>query len=667
MILKVESIDNAFATSVKALDEGFSSKNYVRKFLRALHPKSCAKVNAIEESKDLTSLSLDELIGNLKVYEMIIKKDSKKVKGKREQNRSLALKAKVAWKVVCLPKKEGDLAFDDWKFLIGLLLRLIYGVLLRIRSPYGSNGFVPISSIGALFGRFLFGVRCLRDGGKVSKFIILFVLLSGFVWVMALKLPLGTIGVSHLSDVNNKLVWKDFSSMDVRFSFANVWESIRQRSDEVDWYNVDWFSHQIPRHVIHVWLVIKCKLKTQDKLRQWNVSSNTNLNLLQCLLCRTQPDSHDHLFFECMFSLPVWDHLKQLTVIPNILYGLYAIVDFLSSMAKMRSVRSVISELVFAASFRLKKESALVMVQLLKLLIREGYAFQSRTVDKAIEATNKQFHIPILTPLLTIDPPGIDPSTFLIKKQKMEIISPMDIDPCVVSCSECVARTYDLTPSEHAGVNLSDPAVAKTSLEDLMYEDTEEGKIVAEDRGKRKANRSLASDDNVDTKRQKVADKVMDSGELLTCRLCNVASNGFMAYQDHLLSSEHSAMVMKQINGQSSNQSQPPQPHTVIHVHNEEKVENPPEAHDVEKSLDHAMTTTGLVFASQLAFIGVFSKDALPYQKYLGITSMGFLFLGIAIAVMLRTKIGFPDERHRGRYAFYALEIAIIMVVVVLT
>ncbi|GKF34863.1 alpha/beta hydrolases superfamily protein, partial [Tanacetum coccineum] len=44
--------------------------------------------------KDLTSLSLDELIGNLKVYEVIIKKDSKTVKGKREQNRSLALKAK---------------------------------------------------------------------------------------------------------------------------------------------------------------------------------------------------------------------------------------------------------------------------------------------------------------------------------------------------------------------------------------------------------------------------------------------------------------------------------------------------------------------------------------------------------------------------------------------
>ncbi|GJT07678.1 copia protein [Tanacetum coccineum] len=64
-----ETTDNAFArfntiiTSLKALDE------------------------------DLTSLSLDELIGNLRVHEMIIKKDSEIVKAKGER-RSLALKAK---------------------------------------------------------------------------------------------------------------------------------------------------------------------------------------------------------------------------------------------------------------------------------------------------------------------------------------------------------------------------------------------------------------------------------------------------------------------------------------------------------------------------------------------------------------------------------------------
>ncbi|GJT78458.1 hypothetical protein Tco_1045183 [Tanacetum coccineum] len=95
-----ESIDNAFAkfntiiTSLKALDKGFSSKNCVRKFLRALHLKWRVKFTAIEESKNLTTLPLDELIRNLKVYEEVIKKDFKTVKGKQEQSRSLALKLK---------------------------------------------------------------------------------------------------------------------------------------------------------------------------------------------------------------------------------------------------------------------------------------------------------------------------------------------------------------------------------------------------------------------------------------------------------------------------------------------------------------------------------------------------------------------------------------------
>ncbi|GJU55711.1 zf-CCHC domain-containing protein [Tanacetum coccineum] len=99
VIAKDEFINSAFArfntiiTSLKALDEGYSCKNYVRKFLKALHPKWREKVTAIEESKDLTSLSLDELIGNLKVHEMIIKKDSEIVKAKVER-KSLALKAK---------------------------------------------------------------------------------------------------------------------------------------------------------------------------------------------------------------------------------------------------------------------------------------------------------------------------------------------------------------------------------------------------------------------------------------------------------------------------------------------------------------------------------------------------------------------------------------------
>nr|GEV98129.1 putative ribonuclease H-like domain-containing protein [Tanacetum cinerariifolium] len=114
IVFKDESIDSAFArfntiiTGLKALDEGYSSKNYVRKLLKALHPKWRANVMAIEESKDLMSLSLDELIGNLKVYEMIIMKDFEIVKA-NVVRKSLALKArKESSDEECLNSKSED-------------------------------------------------------------------------------------------------------------------------------------------------------------------------------------------------------------------------------------------------------------------------------------------------------------------------------------------------------------------------------------------------------------------------------------------------------------------------------------------------------------------------------------------------------------------------------
>nr|GEV87560.1 UBN2 domain-containing protein [Tanacetum cinerariifolium] len=66
---------NAIVTSLKSLDTDYSSKNHVRKFLRAHPLKWRAKVTAIEEAKDFATLPLDELVRILNVYEMILKND----------------------------------------------------------------------------------------------------------------------------------------------------------------------------------------------------------------------------------------------------------------------------------------------------------------------------------------------------------------------------------------------------------------------------------------------------------------------------------------------------------------------------------------------------------------------------------------------------------------
>nr|GEU81017.1 hypothetical protein [Tanacetum cinerariifolium] len=73
----------------------YSSKNHVRKFLRALPLKWRAKVTAIEDAKDFATLPLDKLVGNLKVYEIVLDNDGVASKTTKEKVKSLALKAKV--------------------------------------------------------------------------------------------------------------------------------------------------------------------------------------------------------------------------------------------------------------------------------------------------------------------------------------------------------------------------------------------------------------------------------------------------------------------------------------------------------------------------------------------------------------------------------------------
>ncbi|GJU03420.1 retrovirus-related pol polyprotein from transposon TNT 1-94 [Tanacetum coccineum] len=84
---------NRFETYVKSKDIDLC-RNHVRKFLRALLTKWHPKVTTIEESKDLSTLPLDELIDNLKVYEVVLEKDLVTSRNTKENYKSLALKEK---------------------------------------------------------------------------------------------------------------------------------------------------------------------------------------------------------------------------------------------------------------------------------------------------------------------------------------------------------------------------------------------------------------------------------------------------------------------------------------------------------------------------------------------------------------------------------------------
>nr|GFC33637.1 reverse transcriptase domain, reverse transcriptase zinc-binding domain protein [Tanacetum cinerariifolium] len=92
------------------------------------------------------------------------------------------------------------------------------------------------------------------------------------------------------------------------------------------------------------------KLKTKDRLRQWNVSPIIDLNLLRCLLCDLVPDSHDQLFFGFAFSSHVWSKVRVLCGMDSIPPRLINVTTFINPISKGKSAVSILSRLVLATT-----------------------------------------------------------------------------------------------------------------------------------------------------------------------------------------------------------------------------------------------------------------------------------------------------------------------------
>nr|GEU74329.1 hypothetical protein [Tanacetum cinerariifolium] len=167
-------------------------------------------------------------------------------------------------------------------------------------------------------------------------------------WLVKYPL-LNSIPIPVISDDNSdSLEWRCKDGMGKPFSVHNVWDLIRPRDNLVSWCDLVWFHACIPRHAFNMWLIFKQRLRTQDCLRSWEV--DTDLAVV-CPLCETQPDSHEHLFFDCPFSQQVWSRVQQIAVLTGAGPSLASIITHPMPIAKRKSSKSCIVKLVVAAAY----------------------------------------------------------------------------------------------------------------------------------------------------------------------------------------------------------------------------------------------------------------------------------------------------------------------------
>ncbi|GJW46336.1 putative RNA-directed DNA polymerase [Tanacetum coccineum] len=219
-------------------------------------------------------------------------------------------KAKVAWDVVCLPMKEGGLGIRRlemfnvalisshiWSIITdkeSLWVKWIHSYKLKRRSlwdiPFRGNmswGWRKILKIRNLVKPFIWSrigngqrtsawydnwsplgqlsnVISNRDiysaGFKLDMRVSDIIKDGMWAWPTdwLIKYPMiSNINAPVLTGSDDYIVLRNHSNMDVRFSVATIWDCIRPRNAEVNWFHIVWFSQKVPRHAIHLWKEIK--------------------------------------------------------------------------------------------------------------------------------------------------------------------------------------------------------------------------------------------------------------------------------------------------------------------------------------------------------------------------------------------------------------------------
>ncbi|GJQ89400.1 reverse transcriptase domain, reverse transcriptase zinc-binding domain protein, partial [Tanacetum coccineum] len=247
-------------------------------------------------------------------------------------------KSKVAWDDICLPKHKGGLGLRS----------------LEVGNGRRASLWHDMWSYECPLSRYLTPRDINREGHNLHECVAGLIEDGTWRWPVTWLIKAPNLALIAAPNINNArqdtMRWCDLNGNLSDISVRCAWEVLRPRGQQITWYHIPWFSHWIPRHAFHIWLVMRRCLKTQDKLKPWDVDAHTDLMQLRCPLCGLQQDSHEHLFFECSFSSKVWKYVRNLAgmeIVPPVLDD---IVQWFQPMANKRSFKNVVGKMIFAAA-----------------------------------------------------------------------------------------------------------------------------------------------------------------------------------------------------------------------------------------------------------------------------------------------------------------------------
>ncbi|KAL0844788.1 hypothetical protein Bca101_018034 [Brassica carinata] len=112
--------------------------------------------------------------------------------------------------------------------------------------------------------------------------------------------------ISLNPDDEDLSLWIRSSGYKLSFSTQETWELLRENKTACDWACGVWFAYATPKFSFMVWLAIKDRLSTMDRVAKWSRGIDE-----VCALCKAAKETRSHLFFDCAYTAQVWEYVAK--------------------------------------------------------------------------------------------------------------------------------------------------------------------------------------------------------------------------------------------------------------------------------------------------------------------------------------------------------------------
>ncbi|KAL3628266.1 hypothetical protein CASFOL_027312 [Castilleja foliolosa] len=133
--------------------------------------------------------------------------------------------------------------------------------------------------------------------------------------------------------------WKEGN----RLSSGKIYDYFRPKGTIVQWVKEVWNNFITPKHAFCLWLAIKGKLLTKDRLSFLSIDKH-------CVLCNRVDESATHLFFSCPFSMRVWECIRDWLGISRSMTTLASALKWIKKEARGTSTLSKAKRIALAST-----------------------------------------------------------------------------------------------------------------------------------------------------------------------------------------------------------------------------------------------------------------------------------------------------------------------------